>query len=65
VRFHRIVNLYEQVYGYLVNDTDKAFQFRRLSAEPVLNRHAMPVGIDRYVPNDWGYWANRVSFGTC
>jgi len=50
-----IVNLYEQVYGSLVDDSDKAFwAFHTSVIEPVLNRHAMPVGPDQYVPNDYG-----------
>jgi hypothetical protein len=46
----QIVNLYEQVYAFLMNDTDKVFwAFHTAVMEPILNRHVYPVSADEYV----------------
>jgi hypothetical protein len=60
----QIVNLYEQVYAYLVNDTDKVFwAFHTAVAEPVLNRHVYPVSADEYAPNDYTALLESPEFG--
>jgi len=49
-----IVNLYEQVYAYLVNDRDKVFwAFHTSVIEPVVNRYVYPVSSSEYAPNDY------------
>jgi hypothetical protein len=51
---YAIINLYEQDYAHLVNDTDKAFwNFQTAVMEPVFNRHVRKVEPDRFVPNDY------------
>ena len=60
----QIVNLYEQVYAFLVNDTDKAFwAFHTAVLEPTFNRHAYPVSPDEYVPNDYSSLLESAEFG--
>ena len=60
----QIVNLYEQVYAFLMNDTDKVFWvFHTAVMEPVLNRHVYPVSADEYVPNDYSSLLESPEFG--
>lgn len=60
----QIVNLYEQVYAFLMNDTDKFFwAFHTAVMEPVLNRHVYPVSADEYVPNDYPSLLESPEFG--
>ena len=60
----QIVNLYEQVYAYLLNDTDKVFwAFHTAVVEPVINRHVYPVSADEYVPNDYSSLLESHEFG--
>jgi len=49
-----IINLYEQTYAFLVNDTDKTFwNFQTAVMEPVFNQYVRMLGPDRFVPNDY------------
>jgi hypothetical protein len=49
-----IVNLYEQVYAFLVNDRDKVFwAFHSAVIEPVINRYVHPVSEREYAPDDY------------
>jgi hypothetical protein len=58
-----IVNLYEQVYAYLVNDRDKVFwAFHAAVMEPVFNRHVHPAAPDQYVPNDYASLLDSTEF---
>lgn len=60
----QIVNLYEQVYAFLMNDTDKVFwAFHTAVMEPILNRHVYPVIADEYVPNDYSSLFESPEFG--
>jgi len=60
----QIVNLYEQVYAFLMNDTDKVFwAFHTAVMEPILNRHVYPVSADEYVPNDYSSLLESPEFG--
>jgi hypothetical protein len=60
----QIVNLYEQVYAFLMNDTDKVFWvFHTAVMEPVFNRHVYPVSADEYVPNDYSSLLESPEFG--
>jgi hypothetical protein len=58
-----IVNLYEQVYAYLVNDRDKVFwAFHAAVMEPVFNRHVHPAAPDEYVPDDYASLLDSTEF---
>lgn len=60
----QIVNLYEQVYAFLMNDTDKVFWvFHSAVMEPVFNHHVYPVSADEYVPNDYSSLLESPEFG--